>query len=530
MTVDDIEIEPALDKVDSNTKIEPIIEKRARVSKIWFVPILAFLIGLGMLFSQWQNEGVNIEISFETAEGLESGKTVVKYRSVDIGVVKGISFNNDQSKILVSISVDKAMAPLLKSDTLFWVVRPRVGAAGVTGFATLVSGAYIEMSPGVEEIQRRKFEGLESPPVTSPTTPGIHLALQSTGGKPVKVGNTILYRGFEVGRVETVDFDTATRVTKYGVFIDAPYDSLVTTNTYFWNVGGASLSTSTSGVSVDIASLETLISGGLEFDVPDGLNLGDRVENGHKFQLFDSKSSVLEGRKYRYLPYLVLVEDSIGGLNKGAAVEFRGIRVGTVERSELTFDASISDKDDQIQQVPVLIKIEPDRVIQNRKISIDEFGDKINNWILNGLTATIETDNILTGSLKVSMDTSGDKREQLEQVDGVTVIPSSAGGFANVAEKFESILTTVDSLPLLTTISNLNSALATADQTLVSLEQTLQEAEATLVSVRPQTDLYQSMQTTFEQVQPLIQELSNQPSAFIFGDAKPQDKEPQAKQ
>ena len=528
-----------------NSETKPIVKDRARISKIWFVPILAVLVGLGMIFHQWQSRGVSINVSFETAEGLESGKTVVKYRNVDIGIVKSITFNNDQSKILVSISVKKSMESLLKNDTLFWVVRPRVGAGGVTGFGTLVSGAYIEISPGVEAIQRLQFVGLESPPVTPPSTPGVRLALESTGGKPLKVGNSILYRGFEVGRVETVDFDTSTRATKYDVFIDAPYDSLVTTNTYFWNVGGASLNTSPAGISVDIASIETLISGGLEFDVPEGLSLGERVDNGHKFELFDSKNSVLEGREYPFLPYLVLVEDSVGGLNEGAEVEFRGIRIGTVESVELAFNKIVDGSEDQqIRRVPVMIKIEPDRVVQNSQMTMDDFREEINNWILNGLTATIETANILTGGLKVSLDTDGDKRQSHEIIDGITVIPSTPGGFANVAEKLESILTTVDSLPLTTTVDNLNKALATADQTLLSLDQTLislentlKEADATLVSARPPVDLYETMRSTLvefertlEKVQPFIQEISNEPNALIFGDSKPQDKEPKAKE
>jgi len=519
------------------SEIKPVVEKRARISKIWFVPILALLVGFSMIFHQWQNKGVLIEVSFETAEGLESGKTVVKYRSVDIGVVESIAFNNDQSKILVSIKVKKSMASLLKSDTIFWVVRPRVGSGGVTGFGTLVSGAYIEISPGIEVTQRLQFVGLESPPVTPPSTPGIHLALESTGGKPLKVGNSIMYRGFEVGRVETANFDTATRATKYDVFIDAPYDSLVTTNTYFWNVGGASLNTTPAGVSVDIASIETLISGGLEFDVPEGLSLGERVTNGHKFELFDSKNSVLEGREYPFLPYLVLVEDSVGGLNKGAEVEFRGIRIGTVESVELTFNKVVEGSEEQqVRRIPVLIKIEPDRIIQNNQMTMDDFRDEINNWILNGLTATIETANILTGGLKVSLDTNGDKRQDLELLNGVTVIPSAPGGFANLAEKLESILTTVDSLPMTTTVDNLNAALASADQTLISLEQTLKEADATLVSIRPEENLYEAFRTTLvefertlEKIQPLIQEISNEPNALIFGDTKPEDKQPQAR-
>lgn len=519
------------------TELAPLVQKRARISRIWFVPILAAFIGAGMLFHQWQNQGISIEVSFETAEGLEAGKTRVKYRSVDIGVVKSISFNQDQSKILVSITVDKNMQSLLASDALFWVVRPRVGSGGVTGFGTLVSGAYIEISPGISEQKGTQYLGLEAPPVTSPSTPGIQLSLASVGGKPLRVGNPVMYRGFQVGRVEKIEFDTATRAARYDVFIDAPYDALVTTNTYFWNVGGASLSTTASGVSVNIASVETLLSGGLEFDVPEGVSLGERVDNGHNFKLFDSAESVSEGRQYRSLEYLVLVAGSVGGLNKGAPVEFRGIRIGTVERAKLTFEGLTQDAGkSQALRVPVLIKIEPERVMLDGELTLEEFKGRVDNWILNGLTARIETANFLTGGLKVSMNTTGKQLDALEVVSGVTVIPSEASGVANITEKLESILTTVDQLPIETTLVRMNKALATADQTLISLERTLSEAEVTLQSVRPQAGLYESMQATLlefertlDRVQPLLQEIGNQPNSLIFGGKKPLDKEPKAK-
>ena len=126
---------------------------------------------------------------------------------------------------------------MLRSDSLFWVERPRIGAGGVSGVGTLVSGAYVAISPGVGDESAYQFSGLEIPPVTSPTTPGLRLSLTSSGNKPVRVGNPVIYRGFQVGRVEQSTFDTSSRSAQYEVFIDSPYDDLVTTNTYFWNVG-----------------------------------------------------------------------------------------------------------------------------------------------------------------------------------------------------------------------------------------------------------------------------------------------------
>lgn len=528
----------------STTQSAPIVQDRARISKIWLVPLIAALIGASLLIEHWQNQGTAIQISFDTAEGLAPGKTKVKYRSVDIGVVESVSFNSDQSKIKVQVVIDKEVSSLLRRDTLFWVVRPRIGASGVTGFDTLLSGAYLEISPGSSDQRSSRYVGLESPPITSPSTPGIRVSLTSFGGKSLNVGNPVMYKGFQVGRVEQVEFDTDTRGTNYNIFIDAPYDSLVTTNTYFWNVGGASVSTSAAGVSIDIASIETLVAGGLEFGVPDGFSLGEPVANHHSFALFESKAAVLEGKKYQFIEYVVLVNRSVGGLNKGASVEFKGIRIGTVQRVEFAFTQLAKNLNDEKEShVPVLIRMEPERVVPSNELNFDEFKAQVDNWILNGLTATLETSNFLTGGLKVHLDSSGKGIKDLDQFNGITVIPYGNGKLANVTDKVESILDTMDGflgkvedLPIATTVDELNTALSSANETLVSLRTTLDESQVTLQSIRPQADLFESFrgamtefERTLDKMQPLLQELSNKPNALIFSGKKPADQEPKAK-
>ncbi len=528
----------------NTTPSAPIVQERARISKIWLVPLIAALIGASLLFEHWQNKGTTIEVSFDTAGGLTPGKTKVKYRSVDIGVVESVSFNSDQSKIKVEVVIEKEVSSLLREDTLFWVVRPRIGASGVTGFDTLLSGAYIEISPGSSNQKGDRYVGLESPPITSPSTPGIRVSLTSFGGKSLNVGNPVIYKGFQVGRVEQVEFDTVTRGTNYNIFIDAPYDSLVTTNTYFWNAGGASVSTSAAGVSIDIASIETLVTGGLEFGVPEGFSLGEPVENHHSFTLFESKAAVLEGKKYQFIEYVVLVDRSVGGLKKGAPVEFKGIRIGTVQHVEFAFTQLAKNLNDgKESHVPVLIRMEPERVISSNELNLDEFKTQIDNWILNGLTATLETSNFLTGGLKVHLDNRGKNIKTIDQFNGIAVIPSGNGRLAKVSDKVESILGTVDGflgkvedLPIATTVNELNTALASANTTLTSLRETLDESQVTLESIRPQADLFDSFrgamtefERTLDKMQPLLQELSNKPNALIFSGKKPADQEPKAK-
>ena len=510
---------------------EPEIRQKARLSKIWIVPIVAALIGLGMVYNSWQNRGINIIVSFETAQGLVANKTVVKYRNVDVGMIKKIGFNPARDRILLDIEIDKGMSDLLNQETQFWVVKPRIGAQGVSGIGTLLSGAYIELSPGQSGESQFEYVGLELPPITSPNADGLHLDLVSKGGKPLNIGDSVIYRGFEVGQVESSEFDPDQRTANYGIFINAPYDALVTTNTIFWNAGGLTVTTSTEGVRVDMASVETLVSGGIQFDVPEGTGLGDRIANSQTFVLYDSPQELEESRVYEYFEYAILVEDSVRGLHKGAPVEYRGIRIGTVKSPFLYFDDP-TEADDNDPRIPIIVKIEPGRMYQN-EANVEEFRALIEQGIRDGLVATIETANLLTGSLKISLNFGGQPPEKLETYGQYPVIPSKREGFASMAEKIDGILSKIDALPFDQTVTGANRALTSADETLISMNRSLQELEATLKGLQPDSEIYQSLnesvaelQSTLRTMQPVLQELSNKPNSLLFGRAKQPDPEP----
>ena len=106
------------------------ISTRTRVSPLWIIPIVALVAGIWMVVQSYLSEGPTITINFETAEGLAAGKTKVKMLSVEVGLVEAVSLNKDMTGVKVTVSLDKAVSPLLRDDTEFWVVRARVGAEG----------------------------------------------------------------------------------------------------------------------------------------------------------------------------------------------------------------------------------------------------------------------------------------------------------------------------------------------------------------------------------------------------------------
>jgi paraquat-inducible protein B len=232
-----------------------------KFSKVWLVPIVALVIGLWMTYSHYAGQGPIIEITFVSGEGIQAGTTKVRRKNVEIGAVLDLRLSEDAEKVVLSVRIYDHAKQLLREDSQFWVVRPRVGAGGISGLSTLLSGAYIELSPGSEEDLASSFEGLETPPVTPLGTPGLHVTLDSVGNQALREGEPILFHGNEVGTIEYVYFNNQKRRTYYNAFIAAPYDQLVTENTRFWFSSGLSVDLSADGIRFDMASLPTVLAG-----------------------------------------------------------------------------------------------------------------------------------------------------------------------------------------------------------------------------------------------------------------------------
>jgi paraquat-inducible protein B len=555
---------------ETTSNATPSERKRSSLSIIWFIPLLALVIGGWMIYQQWENQGVIVTVSFEGAEGLEAGKTKIKSRNVDIGLLKSVGFNEDRTRIIAVIEIDKGMGDFLRTDSQFWIVKPRIGTNGISGINTIFSGAYIEVFPGTFTASSDSFVGLENPPITDLNAEGLFLTLASKEGTGLSVGDPVLYRGFRVGSIQTYKFDTHEKLAKYSVFVEAPYDSLVTTNSHFWNAGGVEFESSAKGFKVNIASVETLISGGVQFDVPEGVSLGEKVTNSRQFKLYRSQKDIVENRDYVFFEYAVLVDDSVRGLYKGAPVEYRGVRIGSVVSPYITPNEVKRLKvaeDGSDNQIPVLIKIEPQRLLgQSTEQEIITFNESFKENILKGLTANLESANLLTGSLLINLGFNGLKTEKLQKFGPYSLIPSTREGLAKIQDSFEQMLDSFNKLPFdqlskqtTETLASANSTLITANKALKSMQVSVQqlnrllkdkdtqklskninaslkELQKTLRGLQPNSGAYREiektmfkLQKTLDSMQPMLRKISNNPSTLIFGSPRGDDLQPRRK-
>jgi paraquat-inducible protein B len=512
---------------------EAEVSERRAISPIWLVPIVSLLLGVWLVVYTWRNQGPEVEIVFKTATGIEAGKTKIKARSVDVGIVESVALGDDFETVVVTARLENTARPLLREDTQFWVVRARVDAAGVSGLGTLLSGGYIELTPGTREGRRYDFVGLEVPPVTPAGTPGLRLSLTSEQAGSVRPGTPILYRGFRVGRVESSDFRIEDRQMHYRAFIEAPYDDLVNTSSRFWNVSGISFSATADGVELTTSSLEALVRGGITFGVPATLEPGGPTEDGAVFRLYANEKAIDQVPYLHHLEYVIPFERSVRGLKPGAPVEYRGIRIGNVVRlliQELVED----DTGPELAPIPVLIRLEPGLFkLADSKAGEVEMHENILDAVRQGMRATLSTGNLLTGSLLVSLEVYPNAAPaEVGQFLGRPTIPTIPSGLQGLEQKITALLDKLNALPMSEVAVSLRTTLQSADGTLHRLDETI-VALNTLVASEDMQKLPASVRASLEELNRTLHSVNNlattleaQPNSLIFDRRREPDPEP----
>ncbi|MDH3664878.1 MAG: MlaD family protein, partial [Alphaproteobacteria bacterium] len=316
----------------------PTERQRRGVSMVWIIPLVAAAIAAWLAFVALSERGPTVSISFKTAEGLEAGKTKVKYKDVDVGLVTEVTLSEDLSHIVVTAEMAKGAEAHMNDGTRFWIVRPRVGAGGVSGLSTLVSGAYVEIDPGEGEPEST-FVGLEEPPLIDSDVAGREFVLRTDTLSSISRGSPIQFRGLDVGEILGYELDEDGQGVSLHAFVQEPYDRLVSERTRFWNTSGISLELSADGINASTGSLQSLLVGGIAFDTPLTSTVEEAAAPGTAFPLYDSFKSLTEAAFVKTVPFLVHFDGSVRGLRVNAPVEFRGMKVGRVADVRLVYDA-----------------------------------------------------------------------------------------------------------------------------------------------------------------------------------------------
>jgi len=475
-------------ELDSMNDLPEPQEKKSRWKPllIWLIPLIALLIALSLAVKALLSHGPTIDVSFRTAEGLVAGKTTVRYKQVDIGVVRQIDLSDDRSHVIARIDLRKGASNFAAKDSRFWVVRPRIGTSGVSGIDTLLSGSYIEVDGGKSAEDKFEFTGLEVPPVISSDVPGKVFFLNADDLGSLDIGSPIYYRRINVGQITAYKLSDDGKNVELQTFIRAPYDKFVTTDARFWQASGIDVTLNASGFNLDTQSLASIVAGGIAFGVPES-SRATTAANHSRFNLWDSKGDALKEPDGQPRGVIMYFDHSLRGLTVGAPIDFMGIEIGNVK----SVNAEFYDHYKQIR-MRVEAVIYPSRVENGQALNPNS--EIFKDFIEHGWRAQMRTGNLLTGQNYIALDKFPKAKPATLQIlgDNRVVIPTTPTELSGLQAQVSQIADKLTKFPLVEigqdvrkTLNNMNTAIASTDKLIKQLDGKVAPGlQATLDDVR----------------------------------------------
>jgi len=296
-------------------------------SAIWILPLIALIIGGWLGWRAYSQTGIDIQVRFESGEGIVANKTEVVYKGMPVGKVKTLALDETgpSKGVIATVEMDKDVEQYLKTNTRFWLVKPSVSLAGITGLETLVSGNYIAVSPGDGE-PMRKFKALSQEPPLSDAKPGLHLSLKADRLGSLNRGSPVFYKQIQVGQIKSYVLSEDQNTVEIKVFIEPTYANLVRKHTRFWNASGISIDANLSGVKLRSESLASIVAGGIAFATPENRKDSPPTDPSLPFRLYEDFDAAQAGIKVK-----VKLSD-FEGLQAGRTpVMYKGIQVGSLK-------------------------------------------------------------------------------------------------------------------------------------------------------------------------------------------------------
>ena len=452
-----------------------------RFPLVWILPALVVLVGGFVVIHEKLNQGTSIEIRFANAEGLEANKTRVRYKDVEIGEVMDIRVSDDRKEVIVTADIHRNARSYLVDDTRFWVVRPRITGAGVTGLATLVSGAYISVDVGHSEVKRDHYVGLEIPPIVTVDLPGREFVLHADDLGSLGIGSSIFYRHLTAGQVVGYALDPGGSGVTIQVFINAPFDTYVNSATRFWQASGIDMSVNADGVKLHTESLASILEGGVAFGPQPGVAVA-RAAPDSVFKLYEDQERAMRPSETEIRAFVMYFGGSLRGLSAGAPVDLQGIKVGEVKSVDVEYDQHAGSL-----AFPVIIDLYPQRLrgrMQNRgpeAPSESASQAMIDNLVAHGLRAELKTGNLLTGQKFVALEMHQDAyKDRVAWREQPAIFPTISSGLDDIQDSVGVIAKKLSKIPFDRLSGRLMAAIDTLDHTLKSADHMLQNVDGNL--------------------------------------------------
>ncbi len=459
---------------------------RARISVVWIIPLLAAVVAIGVAVQRILSEGPTITIVFKVAEGLEAGKTFVKYKDVNIGQVTAVQLSPDFKQVEVKAQIAKSAEGLMVEDAKFWVVEPRITLGGVSGLGTLLSGNYIGFEQGTSTKKQRTFRGLDVPPVILGGQAGRQFVLKASSLGSLGIGAPVYYRSLQAGQLIAYQLASDGQAIEVTVFVDAPYDQFVNPGTRFWNASGIGVSVGAGGVDVRMESLVALIAGGVAFDTPPFSPKAEPATANTVFTLYGDQATAMKQPEAIARHYVLYFNESLRGLSVGAPVTLLGLPGGQVTDVGLDIDPKTLALRGRVEIVAY-----PERLVARLHAQQTATGEALMRGTQprhaffqrlveeRGMRAQLQSGSLLTGQLFVAFDYHpGAAKAKIDWNQAAPVLPTVPSTLPDIEAKLTGIIAKVDKLPWEAIGADVTKALVSLNQTLEGASKAVNRIDA----------------------------------------------------
>ena len=311
------------------------VRERRKLAPVWLLPFIALLIVCWLIWQSISQAGIEISVRFENGRGITAGKTEVVHNGVAVGKVHTVTPSEDFRAVDVQIEMNRRFEKLLTEQSTFWLVKPQVSFAGVSGLDTLVSGNYIAFGPGREGRKQKKFIALNEPPPRVEEQIGLNLTLRADELSSIADGSPVYYRKLKVGEVTGYELAETGNHVNINIYIKQQFASLIHENTRFWNASGVDVSGSLTNLKVRTESLISIIQGGISFYTPEWEERMPNVHNDKEFILYHDYDAAEAG-----IPITIEFPVDVALGNSFLPIRFLGFEVGRVKIVDVNDDLS----------------------------------------------------------------------------------------------------------------------------------------------------------------------------------------------
>jgi len=540
---------------EENFPAPAVHHRRAgRPSAVWIVPLIAVIAAGALAVQTYLHTGPTIHITFETADGLEGGKSEVRYKNVPVGKVTSVDLSADRRHIIATVKLTSGGASIATKDAKFWVERPRVGVGGISGLGTLLSGAFIGVDVGTSSQEEKKFVGLERPPGVTNDQAGTHYRVHTSDAGSLAPQSPIYVQRQSVGSILSIDIAKDGKSTDLEIFVSAPYDRLVTETTVFWNTSGLDVTLDASGLRVNTESLATVVAGGVEFGVREHAPVTPPAKPNQQFHLYADFRHAMAMPDATGLALEMRFDQPIRGSAAGVNVEFEGVHIGEIVEIVPDYDEATRSFhfDARANVFPERLGRAYTKLVAEGARSGLSGPQMLQSLVDRGLRAQIKTSNILTGAYYVDLAWfPRAKPSHVVAKEGVWVIPTERGSGEKMQDHLESILAKVDRIPfeeigndLDTTAQKASSLLGHLDANVMpAMQGVFAKAETAMGALKdslaalrdnvaaPDSAIQQTARSTLEQLdraafslRTLTDYLSHHPESLLRGRASSEPK------